>query len=502
MYPSASRAKIQMMKRRSSVFLAIIAILFSINIFYLVQCALVIKPDEMSALASQYTTTITSFYPRGTIYDRNDIRLTNRSSSATAFLDMPTISKNSVAKLVVGDVLAKADDTTESGAYGANGLQMAYDKLLNGGAQVKVTASVDAARNIISESGYQVIGDHPNEGCTLKTTIDYHLQKNIEEQVRIFAEEGGHKGVGVVLSEVKSGDVLAMVSYGDEMNKAVLSYQPGSLMKIIVTAVALEFSVVDLDERFECTGVIIANNAPHYCANRVAHGDINFQEAFSKSCNSFFYEVAKRLEYVDEAGNTRNYLADTAKQWGFNEYGSPTKQFELEYSGHYSFVSSVVYNDEDVFNNATGQGKTQASPFLLNSIIAAIANSGKPITPKIVTAVTDPAGNKIPLESEQILELGLSAQTIDNMQFLLKLACTEGTGSSNTLGQYGGMAGKTGTAQNFTGRDHSWFAGYFPADNPKYAMTVLIEEGGSSQNALELHNTLADTIYRIYPQGN
>jgi penicillin-binding protein 2 len=204
------------------------------------------------------------------------------------------------------------------------------------------------------------------------------------------------------------------------------------------------------------------------------------------------------MEYIDEKGDKHNKLLDLAKQWGFNEYGEVSHQFELEYPEHYSFVSSAVFNDEDIFNFALGQGKTQASPYLINNIVNAIANGGKSTELYIVDNITDPAGNDRKNGFESVFDLGLTPETVATLQEMMRLTCSIGTGTNNTLAPYGGLAGKTGTAQNATPNEHSWFSGYFPANKPMYAMTVFIEEGGSSKNALELYDKLANLLFSLH----
>lgn len=475
---------------------------FAGNISALVRCSTAYNETELMNLAGQYKKTIMDFYPRGTIYDRNGIRLTNRQDEGYRFIDAPSCARAPVASTVLGSVTEY--ESSEGGgsiALGSSGIQRAYDSLLNGGSKITVLAPVDAKGNILSKNGIQVASDHINEGCIINLTLDYALQREFEEAMKQYAGEIECSGISVILSEAKSGRILVMASYGDEMNKTVLSYQPGSIMKIVAAAAMLESDDIDLNEEYECTASVTANNSQHYCSGRTAHGAIGLSEAFAQSCNCYFYEAAKKIEYISEDGITRSPIADMARRWGFSEFGEPSADFELSYSSHYSFVSSIVYNDEDLFNTTLGQGRTQASTYLINKIVAAIASGGTAISPYLVESIIDPAGNSVEIAPKENFSLGLAEQSVEKLQEMMRLAATSGTASLNSLAKHGGLSGKTGTAQNAASSDHAWLTGYFPYKHPQYAMTVLIEEGGSSSNAVTLYNRLCDLLFEIYPQG-
>jgi penicillin-binding protein 2 len=141
-----------------------------------------------------------------------------------------------------------------------------------------------------------------------------------------------------------------MASYGDYMNKAVLSYQPGSIMKIVTVAAALETGLLTPETIYHCTGSVSVGSATKYCSGKTAHGDITFAEAFAHSCNCCFYETAKKTLRSECGRQYTSKAMDLAVQWGFNIYGEDMeKEFLLVYDGHYSFVPTVLYNDLNHF---------------------------------------------------------------------------------------------------------------------------------------------------------
>ncbi|MDR2519702.1 MAG: hypothetical protein LBC69_01415 [Eubacteriaceae bacterium] len=493
------------MKTRLLAAAALIAAFFALDIAALFYRSARYDQEKLADLSQQYTKTILQYFPRGTICDRKGVRLTNRPDPKYTFLNAPGKESVPVARFVTGSIEEIGRlDTTNTGAIGVSGLQKAYDALLNGGSRISVSAPVDARGDILSMNGIQVRDDHPNEGCTILTTLDYNLQKAFEEEIEKVGTLKQYTGVAVVLSKVDTGEILVMASWGSEMNKAVLTYQPGSLMKIVTAAALLETQSIDPLEVYDCAGSVEANGTMHYCSGHTAHGKVNLYDAFAKSCNSYFYEAARRMEYENESGIETNHLLDMAKAWGFCEYGEPVPEMELSYRDHYNFVSSQIYNEEGIFNAALGEGMTQASPLLFNKIVAAIANGKETTAPFLVKDIIDPAGSRVPFDGafQSSFSLGIKDSTILALQEMMRLSATNGTASPNGMDKHGGVAGKTGTAQNATSKDHAWFSGYFPSEAPEFAMTVLVEQGGGSRNALDIFDKLADILYSSYPEGS
>ncbi len=485
------------MNRRVIALLSCIIFLFA-AVFAFTAKYILFPVDHNDVLATQYTKTFAYYFPRGNIYDRNGILFTNRADSTCFDLQVSSFDIENVASYITGELTFLDGNTTASGCFGANGLQSVYDDILNGGNPMRVLAEVDAAGNIIDEQTVYVDNDHVNAGCNIILTLDYIWQAKVEELLKSVCEELGYKGASVILTEISSGKIIVMASWGDYMNKSVLSYQPGSVMKIITAAAALETGLMTPESIYHCTGSVQVGSTTKYCSGKNPHGDITFAEAFAHSCNCCFYETAKKLCTAQPDGTYASKAMALAIQWGFNIYRDKEmkKEFLLDYDGYYSFVPSVLYNDLNIFNTALGQGDIQASPYIINKITAAIAGGGTITKPYIVEAIRDPAGADIAVGNDEIFQSGLSAPTVATLKNMMVLCGTEGTASRNTAAQYGGMGGKTGTSENVDGAAcHAWFTGFFPAATPEYALTVFIEEGDVSSNAVYLFDTVANMIH-------
>ena len=491
------------LEKRIKMLSIFIIFLFILLTAFVIKAFMFQDEDNIKKLASQYEKTIQTYYPRGAILDRNGINFADNSANKKLNVSLQNNTSFNVGKTFIGNIRINEDTTTKDAVEGLSGLELYYNELLNGGTPINIISSIDATGSIINEENYTAVNDHLNEGNTVNTTVDYHLQKYTEEYLKKFLKENNFKGGSVVVTDVKTGEVLTMVSSDETLNKNVLSYQPGSVFKILTLAQALENNAVDLKEEFNCTGKIKIDGVTRYCHEGEGHGKITALEGLSKSCNEVFYRLAKRLNIKDDKGNiVSNKVIDYAKELGFGSSDDKTnknKKFILEYDDYYSFVPDNIYNNLDTFNLALGQGKVQATPLMLNTIMSAIANGGIGYQPYIVESVKNTSDDIVDIKQNQIFDLKLKESTIKNLQKALRMVCVDGTAKSNSLDSYGGLAGKTGTAENHEKESpHAWFSGYFPYNNPKYAMTVFIENGGyGSGPALKVFDSIALEIMNI-----
>ena len=456
---------------------------------------LLLKDNQNSEykISNQVTSNSVLYFPRGEIMDRNGIVLSGKVKEGDVSLKDYTAT---VGKDVIGELTYDENNTTESGVKGVSGLQLLYDSQLNGGNPIKVAMYSDAKGENINNESALVYGDHLNEGTSLVTTLDYAIQKMVEDHLKSVVEQNKYKGVAAVVTDVETGDILAMVSEGDETNKGLLAYQPGSVFKILVYAKALEANIVDLDTKFQCNGSIDIDGVTKSCSSSEGHGEITLTDAFAQSCNIGAYEIASLLNQQDTNGKLiYNNVLDLAKEFGFQDDSHErVKEFPLSYDYSSPSIPTKVFNNMDVFNLALGQGEVMASPLTINKIISTIANDGVYIEPRIILNEIHPLGEET--EHETTEKQVFSKEVNDKLKIILEEVCKTGTGKENTLSDYGGMAGKSGTAQHLSEKEnHGWFTGYFPANAPKYAMTILVEEGGtSSETALPIFNDIAKKI--------
>lgn len=251
------------------------------------------------------------------------------------------------------------------------------------------------------------------------------------------------------------------------------NYPPGSSFKIITAAAALEAGKTTLDTNYPTTtewdppdGKPIQNFAGEPCGGTLL-------ESFAKSCNSVFAPLA-----VD-AGAQKMY--ETANAFGFNQ----PVPFEL------GAVKSV-YPDPSELTSQALLGQTGIGQFsvretaLQNSLVsAAIANGGMIMEPQILGSVTDEKGNTLRKMKPNQWLTATTQQVADDIKTMMIAVVTSGTGRSAAIPGIQ-VAGKTGTAQPGDGKqDHAWFTAFAPADDPKVAVAVIVENagGGGSQAA-------------------
>ena len=358
-------------------------------------------------------------------------------------------------------------------------------------------------------SGTEVSGDD------VVLTIDADLQ-------RLAASLLGTSKGAIVAMEPSTGRILTMVTYPgynantvDEdwdtlnaegsgsplLNRAAQGlYPPGSTFKILTAAAALADDPDYLGFSMVCEGVKYFNSSTRIrCFNTNAHGHEDMHKAFAKSCNTYFATLGTMLGI--EKLNAKAYT------FRFNQ----PLDFPLEYSVS-NFSLPLDSPLSAVVETSIGQGKTLASPLHMAMITSAAANGGIMMKPYIVSHSLSPNGNvknrTIPEKLAEIMTADEAAQITE----LMKGVVNEGTAkeaafsisssdytasgaaadaslsSSSVSGTgYSGyiqVAGKTGTAENPGGDDHAWFVAFAPADNPRIAVAVILENAGHGSKAI------------------
>lgn len=261
---------------------------------------------------------------------------------------------------------------------------------------------------------------------------------------------------------------------------------PGSVMKPVTAAAALESGGLNPDDEFYCQGFLTQPDE-HRCLvfrlyNR-GHGDINLTRALGQSCNVYFFSAARRMGFKS--------LRMWADRFGFGRRTGVDVPFEKRGNLPGSArVSDNVDMSRETLGFAIGQAQLTVTPLQMVRAIAAIANGGWLVTPHLVSPdgvardSRDTDDRPHSISRRRITDL--SDQTLERIREGMEAVVQQPWGTGHKTVRLDGVkiAGKTGTAETARGRpDHAWFAGYVPADNPQIAFVVVLENGGSGSRA-------------------
>ncbi len=385
---------------------------------------------------------------------------------------------------------------------GQYGVERTYDRFLRGRAGQK-TVEVDAMGH---EKRTVEIGK-PLAGDDLYLTIDARLQALAEQ---LLGEESG----AIIAIETTTGDVLAMASrpafdpnvlsreltakqwdkiVQDEghplTNRATQGqYPPGSTFKIIVAAAGLETGTVNMTTKVRCLGGFPFGGRVYHDWKERGHGVVDVMDAIVDSCDVFFYTIGQRLG-IDT-------MAAFADRFGLgHETGVelPSERTGIVPSTAWKTKArNEIWLPGETISAAIGQGYTTVTPMQMTMVMATVAGSGESFRPRIVRAIKERAtGQVLDLPSVPRPKLALKPETYELLHESLAGVVTRGT-AGRARSALVKIAGKTGTAQTAALRDdrkkgkdipkklrdHAWFVSYAPAEEPRIAVVVLIENMG------------------------
>ncbi|MEE2787434.1 MAG: penicillin-binding protein 2 [Myxococcota bacterium] len=348
-------------------------------------------------------------------------------------------------------------------------------------------------------------------GHDLVLTIDADVQALL---VQTLAK---HESGAAVVMDVQSGAILGIVSkpsfdpnawsgrltragkaqvdnnpYHPMLDKAVHAYFPGSVYKIVTAFASLERGILDPHARLSSPGAYEFGKRIFHCHKRSGHGRIDLATALAASADVFFYKLGEALgidilaEYGRRFGFGRGHLLAIN---GESSGTVPTK-------AHHDKYTKGGFQHGLALSTAVGQGDVRATPVQVAVAYAALANGGRLIKPRLVQKITDTRGETVEVfEPEGMGLLGGDPSFLEAIRHgLVRAVHDEKRGTATKAApNRGRMAGKTGTAQvrkldrgprrqrvkRFRHRDHAWFAGFAPADAPRFAVVVFLEHGGS-----------------------
>lgn len=365
---------------------------------------------------------------------------------------------------------------------GLEGLELYYDEFLRGTLGQTVFER-DAHGRAISEG---VRGYLPGQnGGDLILTIDFFIQKIAEEEVRRACYETGSRLGLIVITDPKSGEILATAihpsfdlenfsAYPPENRKNIAvtdTYEPGSTFKAVTAAIALNEGVASLRSGFFDPGYIRVSGWNVRCWNRGGHGSQSFVETMQNSCNPYYAKLAIDL------GDKRYYSGLTSFNLGYKM----GVDFPGEMGGTLRAPSPSIPLVTWA-NIGFGQGLT-VTPLQLIAAFGAIGNGGIYSVPHYVRRLVTEEGSFAPdiPEQRQIIR----KEAADTTSYVLRSAVEHGSGKRAEVPGYA-VAGKTGTAQLVEGGRYSHskmvtsFCGFAPSDDPQMAgLLVLWEPQGA-----------------------
>ena len=320
----------------------------------------------------------------------------------------------------------------------------------------------------------------PRVGFDVCLTIDPRIQQIAYDAL------AGQRGAAILLN-AQTGAIVAMVSSPaanpnniDEnfaelnsddnaplVNRALNGlYPPGSVIKPIIADAVLTTGVSDEHEVFNCTGSLdVGGGYSIGESHGSVHGRLHLNDALVQSCNVTFGTLGMRL---GEKG-----LLEAFRRFGLDNGGKG----EVTWSKAYLPLSYAL-DDGDVAQLSIGQSYLMVSPMSMALVAASFANNGVVMKPYLIERVVDSDGDIVTKVKQEILFTATDTARAGEINGWLLDVVAKGTGQNAQISGVP-VAGKTGTAQNPSGDDHSWFIGWTNVNGQHLAFAVIVENGGS-----------------------
>ena len=415
--------------------------------------------------------------------------------------------------------IKRSEGEYRAGDYiGKSGLERAYEQYLRGddGVNVLERDAHGAIKGSYMEGMYDTL---PVPGLRITSTIDARLQA--------FAEELMEGKVGAVVAiEPSTGEILVMASsptfdpddmvgrqrgnnymkmlgdkYRPMFNRAVQSrYPPGSTFKLVQGLIGLQEGTLRPENAYPCNMGYHWGNVKMGCH---AHpSPLDLRAAVAQSCNAYFCYVFRNIIENRKFGSVKEGLdvwVDYVKSFGFGR--KLDSDFLDEQEGYvptserYDRVYRGSWNGHTVLSLSIGQGELGCTPLQMANLAAIVANRGYYYIPHIVKAIEgqDSIDRRFYERQYTKVEAKHFEPIVEGMWRGVNIP---GAGTSSRAYLPGwDVCGKTGTAQNPNGRDHSTFLSFAPKDNPKIAISVYVEHGGFGASAALPIASLLEELY-------
>jgi penicillin-binding protein 2 len=439
----------------------------------------------------------------------------------------------------VGPVDAEEFTRLEDSGYGYDdrigkaGVELTYEALLRGVAGTRFVEADASGReiSIIDEVGAV-------DGKNVILSIDIVLQRQVEEILK--AGMGKSKNAVAIVMDVRTADILALVSlpnydsniFSGEVDQAALErltldpakpmlnhaigemYAPGSTFKQVTGIAALQEGVANAGTQIFSPGYLDVENEylpgkfDRFRDWRSDLGTMNFYRGLAMSSDVYFYYLAGG--YIEDGklkfqGLGVDRLAGWAERFGLGQSTGIDLPGESE-----GLVPNSAWKEDtigegwllgDTYNFGIGQGYVATTPLQMLLVTAAVANGGDVLIPHVVKELTDAEGKPIPLKRQIVKRnLNVDARNINIMREAMRQSVDDGAAFTGAVRNVV-VAGKTGTAEFGEEispgryREHGWFTGFAPYNNPEIAVVVFVEEGNGSGTAAPIAAKIIDYYY-------
>ncbi len=366
--------------------------------------------------------------------------------------------------------------TDSSGKSGISGIEKAYNNYLSeNSGKLTVTFQVDAVGRVLAGMDKYINDNNFTSKAGVVLTLDSEIQKSTETALKNSHIKSG----AALIMKVHAGEIVAMASeptydpnnvadylFAENspfINKTLMSYSVGSIFKPLVAACAME-NGISPELEFECKGKVTVGDRKFSCYDGKVHGKINMTEALEKSCNCYFVDLIDQIDV--------ELLLKICKKAGLGQ--------ELTLAPGINGSAGVMPTEKSLkikgtlANFSFGQGDLLTSPLQIASLYHTLA-TGNYIKPSLIMGFTNHMGLMTKEKTSSPIKV-LSDETVMNLRKILA-----SVGKSYKIK---GGAGKTGTAQSGIYKDgkevlRTWFAGYYPTENPEYIIVILNEHGKS-----------------------
>lgn len=396
---------------------------------------------------------------------------------------------------------------------GKSGIERQYEGVLQGDKgwrRIEVNAS-GRAQGVVSEQA-------PRPGNDIRLTIDAAVQAAAEEQLDNAIAEAHRQGYtssragAAVVLDIKTGEVLASTSrptydpaaflggissaewealnakeseYPLNDRAVMAAYPPASTYKVITAISGMEAGITSENTTYRCTGrwTDMGKQWPKWCWKRSGHGVISLRGGLKHSCDTVFYEIGYELYKRGE-----EELQATSREFGLGAKTGidlpgesagrvPDAAWKKRYNENYPEYQ--MWLPGDTVNMSIGQGDMLTTPLQMALVYAGLANDGDVMKPHVLKDVLGSEGDVIRTIEPQVLHAtGVPSDMLGVVERGLVDVTETGTAKGAFAGFKPTVAGKTGTAQVKGKDDYAWFCAYAPAEDPKYAVAVIVEQGG------------------------